>query len=148
MNRNQQNNDLKQNWNDVKAKAKQQWSKLKNEDLESIEGSYSQLVEKVGSAYELSKEEASQKVNEYLDKLGLSHLPEEAGALKDKAVEKAGAAKEQAEDYFNDSYQALKKYSSDAEEHLAKYIKSNPLKTVGIALIAGLLTGKLFSLRR
>ena len=148
MNSNSKTNDLKKKWQDIKTKAKQQWNKLKNEDLDAIEGSYSQLVEKVGAAYELTKDEATKKVNDYLDKQGLSYLPEEAEAFKDKVAEKASETKDKLEEYLKDSCHKIKKYSENAEENLAQYIKSNPLKTVGIALIAGLLTGKLFSLRR
>ncbi len=100
MNSNSKTNDLKQNWQDIKTKAKQQWNKLKNEDLDAIEGSYSQLVEKVGAAYELTKDEATKKVNDYLDKQGLSYLPEEAEAFKDKVAEKASETKDKLDSYF------------------------------------------------
>lgn len=145
---NSKTNDLKQNWNDVKAKLKQQWSKLKNEDLETIEGSYSELVKKVAEAYELTKEEATKKVNDYCDSLGLSYLPEETAALKEKVIDKTQETKDKLEEFCKHSYHKLKQSSQTAEENLSEYIKSNPLKTVGIALIAGLLTGKLFNLRR
>ena len=111
MNSNSKTNDLKQNWQDIKTKAKQQWNKLKNEDLDAIEGSYSQLVEKVGDAYELTKDEATKKVNDYLDKQGLSYLPEEAEAFKDKVAEKASETKDKLEEYLKDSCHKIKKYS-------------------------------------
>ena len=55
-------------WNDYKATAKQQWSKLSNEQLDGTMGKREQLASRVQEVYSLSKEDAERQISEWQGK--------------------------------------------------------------------------------
>lgn len=63
------NNDIfKGNWKQLKGKAKDQWGKLTDDDLERVEGKYENLVGQIQEKYGKSKEESEQQVNDFMNK--------------------------------------------------------------------------------
>jgi len=56
---------IESRWHQLKAKAKQQWSKLTDEQLDAIAGKRDQLSSKIQQQYGLSKEEAERQLNEF-----------------------------------------------------------------------------------
>lgn len=56
---------LNGNWNELKGKAKQQWGKLTDDQLEQIDGKRDELVGKVQQAYGKSIDEAQKEVDEF-----------------------------------------------------------------------------------
>ena len=52
-------------WNEFKGKAKQQWGKLTDDDLDRIEGRRDELLGKVQHAYGVSREEADKQVKQW-----------------------------------------------------------------------------------
>lgn len=58
--------ELKGHWNQVKGKAKVQWGKLTDDDLDRIEGNRDQLVGKVQEHYGKSKEAAEKEVDAFI----------------------------------------------------------------------------------
>lgn len=61
MNRDQ----LEGNWKQVKGKAQEQWGKLTNDDLDTINGRAEQLEGKIQERYGKSKEEARKEVSDW-----------------------------------------------------------------------------------
>ena len=53
---------LKGNWNILKGKAKQQWGKLTDDDIDVIDGKRDELVGKIQKSYGISREEAERQV--------------------------------------------------------------------------------------
>lgn len=53
---------IKSNWNHYKGSAKQQWSKLSEEQLDGTQGDREHLASRVQHAYGLGKEEAEEQV--------------------------------------------------------------------------------------
>ena len=134
--------DIKSNWGDIKSQVKRHWKKLSSKDLAEIEGSYARLIEKVEGAYEITKEEATEKVHEYIQKLGLSEADLE---LEDSnLLEKAKMAKSMFETSIAESLGKIKDTSESVHEDINEYVKANPLKSVGLAVLAGVVTGKLW----
>jgi uncharacterized protein YjbJ (UPF0337 family) len=56
---------IRSNWNHYKVRAKAQWSKLSEEQLQNIQGNREHLASRVQHAYDLSKEEAEKQVAEW-----------------------------------------------------------------------------------
>jgi uncharacterized protein YjbJ (UPF0337 family) len=56
---------IESGWNDYKANAKQQWSKLSDEQINDTFGKREHLVSKVQEAYALSKEETERQVSDW-----------------------------------------------------------------------------------
>jgi uncharacterized protein YjbJ (UPF0337 family) len=56
---------IENGWNDYKANAKQQWSKLSDEQIDNMQGKRENLVSKVQEAYALSKEETERQVSDW-----------------------------------------------------------------------------------
>ena len=52
-------------WKEFKGKAKQQWGKLTDDDLDVIEGRRDELLGKVQHAYGVSREEAETQVSRW-----------------------------------------------------------------------------------
>ena len=56
---------LKGQWKQLKGKAKTQWGKLTDDDLDQIDGHKDQLVGKIQERYGRSKEEAQKEVDAF-----------------------------------------------------------------------------------
>lgn len=54
-------------WKELKGKARSQWGKLTDDDVEKIAGSYDELVGSLQKRYGYEKDRASKEVNEFLD---------------------------------------------------------------------------------
>ena len=61
---------LKGEWKQLKGKAKEQWGKLTDDDLATIDGQRDQLVGKVQEAYGRTKEEAEKEVRQFQKQCG------------------------------------------------------------------------------
>ncbi|MBG7622533.1 CsbD family protein [Herbaspirillum sp. AP02] len=53
------------NWKQFKGKAKEQWGKLTDDDLDVIAGKRDQLAGRVQEAYGVSKDEAEKQVRDF-----------------------------------------------------------------------------------
>ena len=60
--------NIETGWNDYKANAKRQWSKLSDQQLNDTRGKRENLVSKVQEAYALSKEDADRQISEWQSK--------------------------------------------------------------------------------
>jgi uncharacterized protein YjbJ (UPF0337 family) len=60
--------NIETGWNDYKANAKRQWSKLSDQQLNDTRGKRENLVSKVQEAYALSKEDAERQISEWQSK--------------------------------------------------------------------------------
>lgn len=53
------------NWKILKGKAKEQWGKLTDDDLEKIEGHRDQLLGQIQKTYGVTREEAESQIKEW-----------------------------------------------------------------------------------
>ena len=60
--------NIESRWNDYKANAKQQWSKLSDEQLNGTKGKREQLSSRVQETYALSKEETERQISDWQSK--------------------------------------------------------------------------------
>ena len=56
------------NWKQVAGKAKVQWGKLTNDDLEVVAGHRDQLAGKIQERYGIAKDDAEKQISEWQDK--------------------------------------------------------------------------------
>jgi len=56
------------NWKQFKGKAKSQWGKLTDDDLDVLEGKKDQLVGKIQERYGIKKDEAERQVDAWSDR--------------------------------------------------------------------------------
>lgn len=61
---------IKGQWTQYKGRAKEQWGKLTDDDLERIEGNRDQFVGRIQERYGLAKEEAERQVDEWTNRVG------------------------------------------------------------------------------
>jgi len=61
-------NNIESGWNDFKANAKQQWSKLSDQQITDTLGKREQLSSRVQEAYAVSKEEAERQIADWQSK--------------------------------------------------------------------------------
>lgn len=60
--------NIEAGWNDYKAPAKQQWSKLSDQEIDETRGKRDALSSKVQEVYALSKEETERQVADWQSK--------------------------------------------------------------------------------
>jgi uncharacterized protein YjbJ (UPF0337 family) len=60
---------VKGNWKQLKGKAKQMWGDLTDDELDVIEGKREELIGRLQAKYGLAKEEAEEKVDDWVKKL-------------------------------------------------------------------------------
>lgn len=53
------------NWKQFKGKAKKQWGKLTDDDLDVVEGNADILAGKIQEKYGITKDEAKKQIDEY-----------------------------------------------------------------------------------
>jgi uncharacterized protein YjbJ (UPF0337 family) len=58
------------NWKQVKGKARQQWGKLTDDDLEVAAGHRDELVGKIQNRYGIARDEAERQVEQWQSTLG------------------------------------------------------------------------------
>jgi len=56
---------IKGNWNELKGKIKQQWSKLTDNDLDGIEGNIDEITGRIQKVYGYSKETAKSEYDAF-----------------------------------------------------------------------------------
>ncbi len=52
-------------WTEYKGKAKQQWGKLTDDDLDVVDGKREELAGKIQSRYGIAKDEAERQIDEW-----------------------------------------------------------------------------------
>ena len=58
-------NTIESGWTQYKGKAKEQWSKLSDEQIEGTAGKRDELAMRVQEAYSVSKDEAHRQIGEW-----------------------------------------------------------------------------------
>lgn len=58
---------IKGNWKEIKGKAKQQWAKLTDDELQRIDGKREELVGSLQKAYGYARDEAEDQVKRWED---------------------------------------------------------------------------------
>jgi uncharacterized protein YjbJ (UPF0337 family) len=56
---------IKGNWLEFKGKAKQQWGKLTDDDLDIVDGKREELAGKIQNRYGIAKDEAERQIDEW-----------------------------------------------------------------------------------
>ncbi|OUS20421.1 CsbD family protein [Litorivita pollutaquae] len=61
-------NIIEGNWKQIKGKARENWGKLTDDDLDQAEGNREQLVGKIQEKYGIAKDEAEKQVDDFAAK--------------------------------------------------------------------------------
>ena len=67
--------NIENRWNDYKANAKQQWSKLTDEQLNNTMGKREQLSQHLQKAYGLTKEDSDRQISDWQSKQADKQAP-------------------------------------------------------------------------
>jgi uncharacterized protein YjbJ (UPF0337 family) len=73
---------IESGWNDFKSSAKQQWSKLSDDQIAGTMGKREQLSSRVQEAYSLSKEDAERQISAWQSKQVEKQVEKQAPAAK------------------------------------------------------------------
>lgn len=140
---------LEDNWEEVRDKMGNAWRKLTEKDMKGIKN-FNDLVKKMMIAYEISEEAAEQKINDFIEKHSLEVNFSRLEELKNALQESANIAKTKIKDTVKNSVDAtresteeLTEYFKDKSEVLTSYVQDNPLKVLGLGVIAGIAIKKL-----
>lgn len=120
--------------------AKQEWSKLKDEDFR--EGSMERLAGRITELYGITKEEAQKKLDQLMNNLESST----GGALSDnihKMTDKISDYAEQGQKKLEEATEGIKHQSQEWYEYMDKCIKEKPLATLAVAVGVGALIGSM-----
>ena len=64
---------LEGQWKQVKGRAREQWGKLTDDDLDEVQGKAEQLIGKVQEKYGVARDEASRQVDRWIR--DIDHTP-------------------------------------------------------------------------
>jgi len=56
-------------WKQVRGKAKEEWGKLSNDDLDKVDGRRDQLVGKIQERYGKDRAQAEREVNDFFNRM-------------------------------------------------------------------------------
>lgn len=129
-------NKIEGNWEDIKGKIKTRWGKLTDDDLATISGSYDQLSGKLQELYGYTQDEIEEKLTIFSDKLNLQKIKSAMEEAQDKISETLVKA-----------FETFKHKTDELQEGIYCYIKGNPMRSVGAAgaaVILSALAVKLF----
>lgn len=62
------NDIIKGHWKEIKGKLKQQWGKLTDDDITTMEGNFEELSGKLQKSYGYQKEQAKKEIDDFLEK--------------------------------------------------------------------------------
>ena len=80
------------NWKQLKGKAKEQWGKLTDDQLDVIGGKRDQLVGKVQESYGIGRDEAEKQVNAFASRYD-TDLPDDPVIVGQKEADRAATRK-------------------------------------------------------
>lgn len=132
---------LETNWEELQGEVKKQWAKLTDDDITEINGSYDKLVAKLKSAYRTTESQIKENVTEFLESEDLTNIKDKVVNAKDRFEKVVNTSI----DNIKDKYEDFKEKSSEYQDTVVDYIRSNPVKSVGIAFVSALVLSKLFS---
>ncbi|MES2219308.1 MAG: hypothetical protein V4501_12970 [Pseudomonadota bacterium] len=142
---------LKGNWKEIAGKIRKSFADLTNDDVEAIKGNYEEFEGRLRKIYGYKKAEANQAIEDFLKSEDWEDLKTDAHGLKDSLLRNAQHIRDRAEDFVShsmddikDKFHDAKEVSDAAQENVIKYVKENPVKSLGFALLAGVLAGVLF----
>ena len=142
---------LKGNWKQIEGKVREKFAEFTNDDVESIKGNYEEFEGKLRKIYGYKKAEAQEALDNFLNSEDWANLKDDAHGLKDSLLRNAQNLKERAEDFvnhsmgdFKDKLHGAREVTEAAQENVVQYVKENPVKSLGFALLAGVLAGVLF----
>ena len=72
------------------------------------------------------------------------NIADKATHLKDSLIEKGQNLKDDAQDKVECMVHGMKNCSCEARDALESYVKTNPMKSLGFAMLGGVLLGMLF----
>lgn len=81
------------NWKQLKGKAKEQWGKLTDDQLDVIGGKRDQLVGKVQESYGIGKDEAQKQVDAFASRYGEDTLPDDPMVTRPDATARGASPK-------------------------------------------------------
>jgi len=64
---------LKGQWTQLKGKAREQWGKLTNDDVDQVQGQAEQLVGRIQERYGVAREDARRQVDDWLKRADETH---------------------------------------------------------------------------
>lgn len=80
------------NWKQLKGKAKEQWGKLTDDQLDVVAGKRDQLVGRVQESYGIGKDEAEKQVNAFADRYA-DELPDDPALKRTSAADRTSIPK-------------------------------------------------------
>jgi hypothetical protein len=121
---------IENNWATVKSEMRQTWRKLTDEDVEGI-SNYKDLLAKLQTVYEVNEEEATDKINYFIDKIALEPNLTRLQELTESLHANASEAKEKISNQVKSSLHSLQEKASSVQGEVTTYTKENPLKVIG-----------------
>lgn len=124
-------------WDQLKAKIKEHWSHITDEDLAKVEGQYEQLVNVIQQKTGVARQQISRVVDELAEVCGIT----------------LEQAKEAARDYINQANQAAQQSAGQVQQKAREgyvqgreIVRSRPAESVAVAFGTGLLVGVIVGL--
>lgn len=134
---------IERNWEEVKNEMRKTWRNLTEDQVEKI-NNYADLVIQLKKAYDLTDDEkVSEKINKFIDKFDLQPNLTRFEEFKNSLYETAENTKEKIGTALKSSAENIKEKTEDWSTQAVSYTKENPLKILGLGILAAVAIKKL-----
>lgn len=143
-------NDVVSLLNDSRDYLRSQLDKVDKEFFNKKIKDKNDLIEEIKTSYELGKNEAEEKLDKLISSVGKSvhTLPDKIRKAGDNIKNFSDSAADKTDDFIDSCENVQKNAKKELKDEfgvLCDYVSNNPLKSLAIAGISGLLLSKLFS---
>lgn len=135
-------NILKDHWKEVKVQLKDQWSKLTDHDLSTINGDCDKLSTALEKHYEYTKSQAKTQIEKFKHRYENGDEP----TILESLGQAAHRVSHVSQDVFNKTKEVAEHLKHDAGEYgkvVTDFIEKKPYQSLAIAALSGLVLGLL-----
>lgn len=134
---------IEKNWDEVKKEMRKTWRNLTENQVNKIHN-YDDLVKQLKKSYEIDEDDKiAEKINAFIDEFDLQPNLTRFEEFKNSLYESAGDKKEKLEKAIKQSAEDIREKTSEWTDYAVTYSKKNPLKILGLGILAAVAIKKL-----
>lgn len=141
--------NFQENWEALKKSVRQHWNKLTEDDIDAIDGSLTDLKNKIAEVYGYHKSKVKQEIDEFLSAQadGSTALGDTIRKTAGKINQYSDALADSSDKMIHQGQATIDQVQKNIEQKfdvVYDYIKNHPVKATLIAAGVGLLIGRIF----
>ncbi len=129
---------IENNWDQVKKEMRKSWRELTEDQVNDI-NNYDDLVKALKKSYDITEDKVKEKIDKFIDQFEPEENPNRFEELKKSLHESSESAKEK----IGKTADNIREKTSDWADYAINYSKENPLKLLGLGVLAAVTIKKI-----